>query len=119
MRALSLALALVAVAGCKSSGERPDRDYRSVNRESVDFVFETFREGRKLRKKNLKQDVAFSSRAPRNKAIRKTSREAAWEAFWVEEWSGFSHIVGAREVERKGRKERLYSMRFGFLDSGD
>jgi hypothetical protein len=119
MRALTLFLVFVALAGCKSGGERPDRDYTSVNGESVDFLFETFREGRKLRKQNLKRDVAFSQRAPRNKEIRKTSRGFAWESFMAEEWSGFSHILHAREVERKGRKERLYSMRFGFLDSGD
>jgi len=119
MRALALALVLVSLAGCKSSGERSDRDYTSVNGESVDFLFETFREGNKLRKENLKRDVAFSKRAPQSRAIRKSSVKAAWEAFWVEEWSGFSHIVHARQVEKKGWKERLYSMRFGFLDSGD
>jgi hypothetical protein len=116
MRPLALALAFVALAGCKSHA---DRDYTSVNRSSVDFVFETFREGNRLRKKNLKQDVAFSERAPGNKMVRKTSREFAWQSFWAEEWSGFSDLARARKVERKSTSERLRNMRFGFLDSGD
>ncbi|MCK6459821.1 MAG: hypothetical protein L6Q95_07990 [Planctomycetes bacterium] len=117
MRALTLLLAFAALAGCKSSRERPDRDYTSVNRESVDFLFETFREGNRIRKQNLKRDVAFSTRAQMNKRVRKDSVAAAWEAFWVEE--DFKSIARARGAERKGGKERLYSMRFGFLDSGD
>lgn len=119
MRAIAFFLVFTALAGCRSSRERPDRDYTSVNGESVDFLFETFREGNRLRKQNLKRDVAFSKRAPASKRVRRDSVHAAWEAFWAEEWSGFSHIVRAREVERKSAKERLYSMRFGFLDSGD
>ncbi|HEX5136173.1 MAG TPA: hypothetical protein VFY93_04315 [Planctomycetota bacterium] len=119
MRALALALSFVALAGCRSGREGPDRDYTSVNKESVDFLFETFREGNKLRKENLKQDLAFSRRAPQNRMIRKTSAGFAWRSFWAEEWSGLSQIFHAPAAEKKGRKERLASIRFGFLDSGD
>jgi hypothetical protein len=117
MRPLALALAFVALAGCRSGGERPDRDYTSVNGQSVDFLLETFREGNRLRKQNLKQDVAFGKRAPMSKRVRKHSVAFAWQSFMAEE--DFKFIARAREVERKSGKERLYSMRFGFLDSGD
>jgi hypothetical protein len=117
---LLLALLLLpALAGCKSSRERPDRDYTSLNRTSKDFLFETFREGNKLRRKNLKQDLAFSQRAPQNRMLRRTSRQYGWGSFWWEEWSGLREIWAAFGNERKGAKERLRSMRFGFLDTGD
>jgi hypothetical protein len=114
MRAVAVVCLVVALAGCRSS-----RDYRSLNRTSTAFLFETFREGNQLRKKNLKQDVAFSQRAPQNRMLRKTSREFAWESFWIEEWSGWSEIAHAREVEKKPMSERMRSVRFGFLDTGD
>ena len=53
MRALALSLAFLALAGCKSG-----RDYTSVNKASVNFLFDTFRNGNQIRKKNLKQDLA-------------------------------------------------------------
>ena len=114
MRALALSLAFLALAGCKSG-----RDYTSVNKASVNFLFDTFRNGNQVRKKNLKQDLAFSKRAPRNKRVRQESREFAWQAFWEEEWSGFRDLLNAPAAESKGKAERLASMRFGFLDSGD
>lgn len=113
MRALALVLAFLALAGCKSG-----RDYTSVNKRSVAFVFDTVRDGNRIRKKNLKQDLAFSQRAPQNRMIRKTSAAFAWQAFWLEEGSGLSEIFHAREVERVPWSERLAEMRFGFLDSG-
>ncbi len=119
MRAIALILAFTAFAGCRSSRERPDRDYTSANGDSVDFLFETFREGNRLRKQNLKRDLAFRTRAPASRRVRKDSVHAFWEGFWAEEWSGFSDLANARRVEKKSGKERLYSMRFGFLDSGD
>ncbi len=114
MRTLALLLAFLAFAGCKSG-----RDYTSVNKTSVAFVFDTFREGNKIRKKNLKQDLAFCKRAPQNRMIRKTSVAFAWEAFWAEEGSGFKDLLHAPAAERKPWSERLAEMRFGSLDSGD
>jgi hypothetical protein len=49
----------------------------------------------------------------------KTSRQFAWESFWIEEWSGWSDIAHAREVEKKPMSERMRSVRFGFLDTGE
>jgi hypothetical protein len=114
MRTPALLLALLAVAGCKSG-----RDYTSANKGGYQFLFETFREGNQLRKKNLKQDFAFSQRAPQAKMIRKTSRKFAWQSFWREEWSGFKEIWNARKVESKPKGERMDSIRFGMLDSGE
>lgn len=114
MRAVALVLAFLALAGCKSG-----RDYTSINRDSVHFLFDTFRDGNRIRKQNLKQDLAFSQRAPRNKQVRKESREFAWQAFWAEEGSGLKDLLHAPAAESKGKAERLASMRFGFLDSGD
>jgi len=114
MRTAALVLALVAFAGCKSG-----RDYTSINRSSERFVFETFREGNQLRKKNLKQDFAFQH-AAENKRLRKESIDYAWQSFWLEEWSGFSEIKRGIAAERAPTKaDRLAAMRFGFLDSGD
>jgi hypothetical protein len=118
MRSIALLVAFVALAGCKSGGERPDRDYTSVNKRSVDFLFDTFREGNRVRKKSLKQDLAFSKRAPQNRMIRKTSVAFAWQSFWAEEWSGFSQIKQGLKAESVPVSERLAQMRFGFLDSG-
>lgn len=119
MRALAVALALVALAGCKSSRERPDRDYTSVNKSSVDFLFDTFRDGSRVRKRNLKQDLAFSKRAPQSKMIRRTSLQFAWDSFWAEEWEGLSVIFDTPKTEHVPWPERKASMRFGFVDSGD
>jgi len=116
MRAIALAVAFLALAGCKS---HPPRDYRSVNKNSVDFVLDTFHDGNRMRKKNLKLDLAFSQRAPQNEMIRKTSIDFAWESLWIEEGSGLSEILHAPEVEKVPWSKRLASMRFGFLDSGD
>ncbi len=116
MRQIALLVAFLSLAGCKS---HPDRDYTSVNRRSVDFLFETFREGNKLRKKNLKQDMAFSKRAPGNRMIRKTSAAFAWQSFWAEEFSGAKDLLRAPAIEHKSVSQRLADMRFGFLDSGD
>ncbi len=118
MRPFALAVAFLALAGCKSGGERPDRDYTSANKRSVGFLFESIREGNKVRKKSLKQDLAFSKRAPQNRMIRKTSVAFAWQSFWAEEWSGSKDLLRAPAVERKSLSERLADMRFGFLDSG-
>jgi hypothetical protein len=114
MRTFALLLVFLALAGCKSG-----RDYTSVNKRSVDFFFDTFREGNKIRKKNLKQDLAFSQRAPQNRMIRKTSVKFFWQSFWAEEWSGFKDLLNAPAAEARPWSERLYEMRFGFLDSGD
>ena len=114
MRAVALALVFLSLAGCKSG-----RDYTSANKEGYHFIFETFREGRQLRKKNLKQDLAFSKRAPMNRWIRKTSVKFAWQSFWDEEFSGFKHIWQGLRAERVPWSERLAQMRFGFLDSGE
>ena len=113
MRAVALVLAFLALAGCKSG-----RDYTSANRTGMDFLFETFREGNQMRKKNLKQDVAFSQRAPQSRMIRRTSREFAWQSFWREEGSGFQEIKRGLAGEKKPKGERISQMRFGFLDSG-
>ena len=80
MKVLALALVFLALAGCKSG-----RDYTSANKEGVGFLLETFREGNQLRKKNLKQDLAFSKRAPRAKMVRSSarwdnSRRSPWPA---------------------------------------
>jgi hypothetical protein len=114
MRALALVLAFLALAGCKSG-----RDYTSVNNRSVNFLFDTFRHGNQVRKKSLKEDLAFGQRAPRNKRVRKESREFAWQSFWEEEGSGLRDLLHAPAAESKGKAERLASMRFGFLDSGE
>ena len=114
MRALALVLAFLALAGCRS-----DRDYTSVNGRSVNFLFDSFRHGNQVRKKSLKEDLAFSQRAPRNKRVRKESRVFAWQSFWEEEWSGFRDLLNAPKAESKAKGERLASMRFGFLDSGE
>jgi hypothetical protein len=114
MRAVALGLALLALAGCKSG-----RDYTSANNEGLRFLFETFREGNRIRKKNLKQDLAFSKRAPENRRVRKESAAFAWQSIWREEWTGLSEIKRDIKAERVPWSERLAQMRFGLLDSGD
>jgi hypothetical protein len=114
MRAVALVLVFVTLAGCKSG-----RDYTSANKEGFAFLFETYREGRKLRKKNLKQDLAFGKRAPEAKMIRKSSRQFAWQSFWDEEWTGFRDIGRGIKAETKTPSERMNSIRFGMLDSGE
>ena len=120
MRAVALfAVLVLAAAGCRSSRERPDRDYTSLNRSSVDYLFETFREGSKMRKKNLKQTLAFSQRAPENRRIRKESAAYAWQTLWMDEGDGFKRMWRGAGNELKPEGERARSMRFGFLDTGE
>jgi len=120
MRAVALfAVLLAATAGCRSSRERPDRDYTSLNRSSLDYLFETFRDGSRLRKKNLKQAVAFSQRAPENRRIRRESVAYAWHSFWMDEGKGFQKIWRGLGNEIKPEGDRGRSLRFGFLDTGE
>jgi len=120
MRAVALfAVLLLAAAGCRSSRERPDRDYTSLNRSSLDYLFETFREGSRMRKQSLKQTVAFSRRAPENRRIRRESVGHAWESFWMDEGQGLKRIWGGFAGQVKPKGERAASLRFGFLDTGD
>lgn len=121
MRLFLLAALAAACFGCRSARrDEPRRDYMSLNRSSVAFLRETGREGRELRRANLKQTLAFSKRRASNKDQRKKGRRYAWESFLMGTKQGLRDMIrGAKREVRVDREEIGRSMRFGLLDSGD
>lgn len=120
MRVLALLLLLVASFGCRSSRDLgPKHDYLSVNRSSFDFIKETAREARAFRKKNLRNTLDFKGRRPGNVQRGKASVRFAANSFAVGHWSEFKTMLRYLGEERKSGAERLASIRFGHLDSGD
>ena len=119
MRALALFLIVVAIAGCRSRDGRR-YDYLRTNRDSLDYLKETERDNRRMRRINLKRDVDFGPRLHDNRLQRKWGREYGWTSLWkdmdkrgLKAWGWFKE-----EVAWDGQKIR-HSALFGHLDSGD
>jgi hypothetical protein len=117
MRNVAFFLALLALAGCRSN--HPHRDYTSVNKQGMDFLFDTVREGNRMRKQELHRDVQFSERAVEAKRVRKQSVQFAVNSVKAGERDNLQEILDVPKIEHVSWKKRLASMRFGFLDSGD
>jgi len=113
-------MALCAVAllctGCRSS----KRDYTSLNRYSVDFIKDTAKESRRLRKQNLHETMQFGRRAPEIRRQAREGRRFAWETAKKGELDNTRAAWKGLRTEIKGDREAIAeSARFGFLDSGE
>lgn len=115
MRGLLFLLFLSLVLG----GCRSGRDYRSINRSSREFLRDTHRSGKAMRKKSTIRAV-FPDRRPFNRKQRKDGRAFAWASLWTNEakkariaWTSL------RDEARFSNKEIGRNARFGFLDSGE
>ncbi|MHC4973494.1 MAG: hypothetical protein ACYTG3_14295 [Planctomycetota bacterium] len=117
MRFLVLFLLLIACVGCKSRPAK--RDYLSANRSSFEFIKESAREYRSFRRDNLRNTLDFKGRRPGNVERGKHSVKFAAESFTVGHWFEFKNMLRLVGEERKTGKERMHSIRFGHLDSGD
>ena len=118
-------LALIAT-GCASKRKAPyyekkqGRDYYSMNKESVSFLFETFRKDRELRREGRKHVWQPGERRRENARIQKESVAFLWDALkageadsWKFAWTElFPDLL-------RGPDHFGASVRFGFLDSGD
>jgi len=107
-------LLLCACAACRSG-----RDYTSLNKSSFKFTMEGFRESWRGSKRNLRQDLAFKERAPENRRDRRESRAFLWDTLISNEGENFRNLLTNIKESTKTPSERLASMRFGFLDSGE
>ena len=119
MRVLVLLLLLVACVGCRSSRRTAKRDYLSANRSSFAFIKESVRESRRFRRTNLKKTLDFKGRRAGNVERGKHSARFAAETVVMGQWSGFKDMLRMVGESRKSGKERMDSIRFGHLDSGD
>ncbi len=117
-RPLLIALCALALsaAGCRSS----KRDYTSLNRYSVDFLRETARDGRTLRRQNLRETMRFRERAPEIRRQAREGRRFAWETARKGELDNTRAAWSGLRTELRGDREEIAkSARFGFLDSGE
>jgi hypothetical protein len=115
MKVAILLLLAALAAGCKSG-----RDYRSVDRSSLEFLRDTHRQGKAIRKESLRETLAFSERAERNHRIRRESRAFAGEAAFDGQWEAAgSAWQSLREELRFSNKDIARNARFGFLDTGE
>jgi len=112
---------LLALAACRSSRQEPPRrDYLSINRSSVAFLKETRRNGRAMRRENLRTITDWGARREYRKDQRKKGRSYAIE-------STFGGIFREAGNTLRTTKEELSldrgalgrSLRFGWLDSGE
>ncbi|MEE8103936.1 MAG: hypothetical protein V3T86_00205 [Planctomycetota bacterium] len=113
MRNLILVAALAALlSGCKS-------DYTSVNRQSRDFLRESWSESAKTRKASLK---AFfdGDRISENKKIRYEGRGFLYESFstpgWTQGWKDAGGFV-RENIETDRAIRRTDTFWFGFKDT--
>ncbi len=113
---MMLGVAVLLCAGCRSS----KRDYTSLNRYSVDFIKDTARESRRLRKQNLHDSLQFGRRAPEIRRQAREGRRFAWETARKGELDNTRAAWSGLRTELKGDREEIAkSARFGFLDSGE
>ena len=116
MRGPLVLLLLVLLAG----GCRSGRDYKSINRSSREFLRDTHRTGKEMRKKNLHQALQLRDRRSFNRKQRKDGLAFAWGALWENEAEKARVAwVGLRDEMRFSNKGIGRNARFGFLDSGE
>lgn len=123
MNRLPLALLLLALAlpcGCRSSTERPKRDYLSANRSSFAFLKDTAKHASVLRKENLRRDFQDGDRLHSNLAQQSQGRKFAAQSFFGKPVSEMKIMLSdTGEMLHDEVKTTPSSMRFGFLDSGE
>jgi hypothetical protein len=119
VRVLILLLLLVAGVGCRSPRGGATHSYLSANRSSFAFLKETARKARGFRRANLKNTLDFKGRRPGNVARGKHSAKLAAQSIWKGQWREFKNMLRTVGEERKSGAERMASIRFGHLDSGD
>jgi len=121
--ALLLPLLLACAAGCRSKpprAEAPRRDYLSVNRAGLEFMGETLRESRALRRKNLGISLEMKRREQENRMHRKEGLAFAAGTILGDERTRAGELWEAlRRNAREETADHAASRRFGFLDSGD
>jgi len=116
VRTLLACLFALALTGCRSSGH----DYLSINDQDREFLRETMRRGRELRREEWRENTDFSGRAPANRALREESLSFLRETLRAEERRNFDEMLDSIAVAAsKTREERRAERRFGWLDSGE
>jgi hypothetical protein len=124
------ALFLLAVAaGCRSAREsaepeagteRARHDYLSANRAGLAFVGDTSREGRRMRRENLRTALQVSRRERANREQRRLGRKFALESVFAEPWKPVRDLWrNVKSNAHENLRGDAYDRRFGFLDSGD
>ena len=114
----------ILFAGCSSQkpAVRTDekRDYYSLNKSSVKFLFGTFSQDRRLRRAGQKRIWNPGELRRENAQIQKDSISFLWDSLKAEEWTNTKQAWGT-DLWRELMPEVNYwsSARFGFLDSGD
>jgi len=116
--ALMVVLLVLACAGCRSARGK-HRDYRSIDRASLAFLWDTARQSRTLRRESLAADFHDPARRASNRRIRKEGRRFAWHATFDYTWEeGRAAWEGVKEELRTSRRDFWDNVRFGLLDSG-
>jgi hypothetical protein len=116
----SLALAAAALAGCRSTASPPRHDYLSLNRSSTEFVRETGRKSKTLRRQNLKESLDMAPELAQIRRDRPLSLRFGIEAAFGKPFAEFGSMVGnGTKSIRDDARMAGRSVRFGFLDGGD
>ena len=126
-RFLPLLVALVVVsAGCASKQKAPyrtqsqGRDYYSANKQSVNFLFGTFRKNRALYREKRNRMWGPGELRSENAAVRKQSVAFLWDALAAGEAESWKSAWTEQFPEMlRGPDDFGASVRFGLLDSGD
>lgn len=121
MKAAVLLLLVAALAACRSaSGERPSRDYTSLNRSSIEFLLESARTAREARRENLAMAVHAGPRIRGNLREAREGRAFARESFWGGMWAETVNTWhGILEELRWDGPAFASAARFGHVDTGD
>ena len=127
MRTLLIAAFLALFAtGCASKQKAPyhekkqGRDYSSMNRESLSFLFGTFRQDRELRREGRKHVWRPGERRRENAQVQKESVAFLWEALRAGEADSWKYAWTELFPELlRGPEDFGASVRFGALDTGE
>ncbi|MHC4941212.1 MAG: hypothetical protein ACYTHK_19940 [Planctomycetota bacterium] len=117
---LLLPLAVACASKKKNYTEVQKRDYYSMNKASVSYLGETFRQEPRLAKESFKRNWNWSQLRRQNAKIQKTSVSFLGESLVALEWENakFAWTKGLPR-ELRDKKDFWASVRFGFLDSGE
>lgn len=128
MRLAAALLFVLLAAGCRGAREReeearperPRRDYLSANRAGLAFLGDTIRDGRRMRRDNLRVALQVSRRGLENREQRRHGRTFAIESVFQGHWTRVRELwANVERNARENRRDDAYERRFGFLDSGD
>ena len=117
---LLLPLAVACASKKKNFSEVGKRDYYSLNKHSVRFLGDTFKQEPRLIKESFQRNWNMSENRRDNAAVQKESLHFLGTSLTALEWENAKRAWGVGlPRELRDKKNFGESVRFGFLDSGN